>query len=69
MSEFLVNVATILGGVIGSLIGFVVIAGVVVLLVAPYVLLTWRKPRPSAGDPLRPTSATPRDLDQPSRGY
>jgi hypothetical protein len=59
VSEFLVNVATVLGGVIGSLIGFVMIGAVVVLLVLPYVLTTWRKPRRSAGDPLRPTEDRP----------
>ncbi len=59
MSEFLVNVATVLGGVIGSLIGFVMIGAVVVILVLPYMLTTWRKPRRSAGDPLRPTNERP----------
>lgn len=56
MSEFFMQVATILGGVVGSLIGFVVIALVIVLLVAPYVALTWRRPhtRRSTSDPLEP---------------
>lgn len=55
MSEFLLQVATVLGGVIGSLIGFFVIAAVVVLLVAPYAALTWKRPtRRSASDPLEP---------------
>ncbi len=56
MSEFLAQAATMVGGVLGSLIGFVVIAAVGVLLVLPYIMLTWRKTRRSTPrkDPLSP---------------
>ena len=56
MAEFFAQIATILGGVVGISIGFIVIALVFVLLLGPYVALTWRRPRRTSGptDPLRP---------------
>lgn len=56
MGEFLAQIATFFGGVMGGVIGFVFIAAVGVLLVLPYIMMTWRKPRRHRGDtdPLAP---------------
>ena len=56
MADFLAQIATILGGVVGISIGFVVIVLVFALLLGPYAALTWRRPRRTSGpsDPLRP---------------
>lgn len=64
MSNFLMDTLAVLGGVIGGAIGFLVIAFVAILLVLPYVLLTWRKSGTSR-DPLGPVDTRNQERSKP----